>query len=240
MLAGNIDSYLQDRSLPRADSPRFQETLHLHGLQTEDHLRIQPQIEAKIDKGFFVSGDGVWTCYRRNYFTVICSYLLQPSGSFGQLYFYNRGDDVGTPTRKAVKALSMCIRAEVAEVDGTGKSIELIQHSPKRDRGSVVSIIPVPMWPTTETTEHANKRWSLLLQDVRDPWIHGFDRIQFKQATANNGKRRAKQHYFTIVIELLCDIRENAESNPVWITVAQRRSEPVVVRGRSPSHYAKE
>jgi meiosis-specific transcription factor NDT80 len=66
---------------------------------------------------------------------------------------------------------------------------------------------------------------------------HTFERIQFKQATANNGKRRASQQYFHLVVELHGDIREPGAPQPKWIKLASRTSEKVVVRGRSPSHY---
>ena len=69
---------------------------------------------------------------------------------------------------------------------------------------------------------------------------HTFERVQFKQATANNGKRRASQQYFHLIVELFADVRKTGNDPPEWVKVAHRLSEKIVVRGRSPSHYQNE
>jgi meiosis-specific transcription factor NDT80 len=69
---------------------------------------------------------------------------------------------------------------------------------------------------------------------------HTFERIQFKSATANNGKRRAQQQYYHLIVELWADIRQPNDREPNWVKVAERSSSQVVVRGRSPSHYSNE
>lgn len=69
------------------------------------------------------------------------------------------------------------------------------------------------------------------------PTSQTFERLQFKQATANNGKRRASQQFFHLTVELYADIRKNPSDTPQWMKVATRQSEKIVVRGRSPSHY---
>lgn len=69
---------------------------------------------------------------------------------------------------------------------------------------------------------------------------HTFERIQFKCATANNGKRRASQQYFHLIAELYVDIRKDGANQPSWHLIARRTSDKIVVRGRSPSHYQNE
>lgn len=66
---------------------------------------------------------------------------------------------------------------------------------------------------------------------------HTFERIQFKTATANNGKRRASQQYYHLIMELSADIRPSGSPTPQWRKIATRTSDRLVVRGRSPSHY---
>lgn len=63
-----------------------------------------------------------------------------------------------------------------------------------------------------------------------------FDRIQFQKATANNGKRRAQQQYFHVVVRLEVNVGRPGMQDD-WIIVASRESSPMVVRGRSPGHY---
>ncbi|KAF2149943.1 p53-like transcription factor [Myriangium duriaei CBS 260.36] len=69
---------------------------------------------------------------------------------------------------------------------------------------------------------------------------HTFDRLQFKTATANNGKRRASQQYYCLKIGLYADTRDDGASDPVWHRISEVFSEPLVVRGRSPNHYKNE
>ena len=48
------------------------------GTITCEGTTVTPTLDAKVEKGFFYSGDHVWTCYRRNYFSVNVSYQLSP------------------------------------------------------------------------------------------------------------------------------------------------------------------
>jgi hypothetical protein len=81
-------------------------------------------------------------------------------------------------------------------------------------------------------------------QDITDPaagaaTTHTWERIQFKNATANNGRRRQNQQAFMVVVTLWADIRETRENGraPYWYPVAKCHSDEVVIRGRSPNHY---
>lgn len=177
-----------------------------------------------------------------------------------------------------------------ASVDGmSGKTVGLIQHTPKRDKGLEIAIPITKLWPTPpglrhthltdmahplsagghEVSQHpqpmssphlplqaapdANQLLSIdtstnsssssagyasstSMHSRRDT-THTFERLQFKQATANNGKRRAQQQYYHINVELYVDIRQKDANEPMWVMVARRSSCPVVVRGRSPIHY---
>ena len=244
---------------------------------------VTPEVHAKVEKGFFLSTvDGKWTCYRRNYFSVNCNYELHPNINNGRLTVKRNN------VTEHVKAMGMRL---TAAVDGSqGKSIELVQHTPKRDNGpknkiDVTKVSPcsngrqdstisphgvyqIPM-QTYHATGHPpgpnlpfqNKSddGSPTLAEVTpashyglgvagaahvpvpgSATTHTFERVQFKQATANNGKRRASQQYFHLVVELFVDVRKTEQDAPTWIKIAQRVSEKIVVRGRSPSHYANE
>ena len=237
--------------------------------------KIVPEVNAKIEKGFFYSTDGCWTCYRRNYFAVQCSYTLTPHLSNMPLTLMKDGKS------HTIQAMAMSLSARV---DGTsGKSIELVQHTPKRDKGPQNSIaitrlcptpphaklghlphaephahfggfgfgtsgagqIPPPFFPlqsaldpNSQPQDPANSHHSAVATPTAHQ--HTFERIQFKSATANNGKRRAQQQYYHLIVELHADIRESTSSLPKWVKVAEKASYQVVVRGRSPSHYQNE
>jgi meiosis-specific transcription factor NDT80 len=228
---------------------------------TCEGTKVNPTIDAKIEKGFFYSGDQVWTCYRRNYFAVQVSYGLAPWMPNGRLYL----DQGKGPEQIQSMAVSLA-----AAVDGPGgKSIELIQHTPKRDKGPQLTMKKELLEPTPpgkghehgggyglNTYQHSTTMTGpqLPLQKESDTshqqysptshtntnYQHAFERIQFKSATANNGKRRAQQQYYCLIVELWANVQNPRDASPVWVKIGSRSSHPVVVRGRSPSHYSNE
>jgi meiosis-specific transcription factor NDT80 len=207
---------------------------------------IKMDIYGTIDKGFFLS-DNEWTCYRRNYFSCICSFSLSPHYPSMAMQFLPNGSS----TSYHVYGFAMSLSAVVSESDA--HAIELVQHTPKRDKGPVarperVRLNPKPPQQTTHpmgiyTNPHDMTGGSRAMYDSgygqggqgSFQTEHTFERIQFKQATANNGKRRAAQQYYHLVVELYADV--GSQSSQQFIKVAHRKSEKMIVRGRSPGHY---
>ena len=256
---------------------------------TCDDQIVTPKICCKVEKGFFKSTvDEKWTCYRRNYFSVIVYFELTPFIHQGRMRVLRNG---GSELIQAM-GIRLC-----AAVDGPGgKEIELVGHTPKRDAGPKIRIgtakvtpsppaggndhainphaiygMPMPHYHATGAvggpslpfqnvtdssppSPEANQSASQLqpaagysyqsaaahLPGTAQSATHTFERVQFKQATANNGKRRASQQYFHLIAELQVDVRKEVTANPVWIKVARKVSDRIVVRGRSPSHYQNE
>lgn len=226
-----------------------------------DGATITPTLDAKIEKGFFLSPDQVWTCYRRNYFAVNVSFGLAPWTPNARLYL-DQGN--GKP-HEQIQSMAVSL---AAAVDGSaGKTIELIQHTPKRDKGPQLPMKKELLAPTPPGKSHDHSAYgmsnfhqssaapgpNLPLQADTDssqqysPTTHAnsnsqhaFERIQFKSATANNGKRRAQQQYYHLIVELWANIQSPRDNDPRWVKVAAKLSHPVVVRGRSPSHYQNE
>ncbi|KAI3331345.1 hypothetical protein F4824DRAFT_293290 [Ustulina deusta] len=210
---------------------------------------VKIDIQAVIDKGFFLS-DGEWTCYRRNYFSCICSYGLNPHYPNATMQYL----PTGSTASYQVFGFAMSISAVVSDSDS--QSIDLVQHTPKRDKGPTAKPEKVRMLPKPHQqgsnplglySDHTMPGGSRAIyesgygQSGQGPYAteHTFERIQFKQATANNGKRRAAQQYYHLVIELYADV---GTQNPgeQFIKVAERKSAKMIVRGRSPGHYQTE
>lgn len=183
--------------------------------------RYQVQLHAKMDRGFF-RADQDWACYRRNYFQVSSTFdihgidyllhcpevpcLLQKSAQeILQVEYFSIG-------------ISACVSGNA------DKKIELVQHTPKRDKGP--QMVPKPLPVRAGGNLH-------LASFGSSPSIVTFERMQFKTATANNGKRRAAQQYYEVVIDLFANTAQGET-----IRVATCHSAPLVVRGRSPGHYA--
>lgn len=242
------------------DTPPFNEQENYATITCEG-TSVIPNIDAKIEKGFFWSADRVWTCYRRNYFAVNVSFGLTPWIPNARLYL----DQGNNKPQEQIQSMAVSL---AAAVDNTaGKTIELIQHTPKRDKGPQLPMKKELLAPTPpgKHNEHASYGLNSFHQNsaVNGPQLplqnegdssqqysptshansnyqHSFERIQFKSATANNGKRRAQQQYYHLIVELWANVQSPRDSEPRWVKVAARSSHQVVVRGRSPSHYQNE
>ncbi|KAK0617842.1 hypothetical protein B0T17DRAFT_495237, partial [Bombardia bombarda] len=218
---------------------------------------IKVDINGTIDKGFFLADDN-WTCYRRNYFSCVCSYTLAPTmpPSFPTptMQFVPNGSQNVYP----VYGFAMSISAIVA--DSENQAIELVQHTPKRDKGPIakpekVRLSPKPPQPPShhlgsmfggggaESGMVSSRPYEQSYgqqQQNPTPSEHTFERIQFKQATANNGKRRAAQQYYHLLVELWADLGPQHSGTDPFMKVAFRKSAKMIVRGRSPGHYQSE
>ena len=233
-----------------AGPPLLPTVVH-HQLTAADGRPVQPDILARIDKGFFLY-DSDWTCYRRNYFSIACGYGLKPSQTSFPIYV-KRNDILGGAAR--ITAFAMSISAIVD--DSAGKPVDLIQHTPKRDKGPQlrpdrIRLAPYPddslgmfsgalaagrIHHEYDPAPTAGAAAAVSSAGGESPTMTQFERIQFKSATANNGKRRAAQQYYRLVVDLFADVGTSFETEGRWIKVAERSSAPVVVRGRSPGHY---
>ncbi len=95
-----------------------------------------------IDKGFFLA-ENDWTCYRRNYFSCICSYSLSPAANLGTQSI--QFSPTGAQQPFNVYGFAMSISAVVAENDS--HTIDLVQHTPKRDKGPIAKPDKVRLMP---------------------------------------------------------------------------------------------
>ncbi|GAB1316650.1 hypothetical protein MFIFM68171_06860 [Madurella fahalii] len=213
---------------------------------------IKIEINGLIDKGFFMA-DNDWTCYRRNYFSCVCSYSLSPSTHNAPIHFSPNGSS----QVYIVYGFAMCISAVVSDNDN--HTIELVQHTPKRDKGPIAKPEKVRLSAKAPQASHhpltslyagpdgslgSSSRYEQGFgqssQQGSAPTEHTFERIQFKQATANNGKRRAAQQYYHLLVELWADVGQQPNGGEQWVKVAYRKSAKMIVRGRSPGHYQSE
>jgi hypothetical protein len=233
----------------RQNSPPFEETKVLRDMVNYRGHHVLPDIQASIPKGFF-EVEGKWTCYRRNYFPVLCSFTTKPSVPDGAYYLQRDGNQLTQIVQFAVS-----ISAKTAVVSNQESQIRgLVQHTPKRDKATESTPGRVIIQPSTQMSPESRhpaihsyssphtvspnmiSHYEQFSggQQQSPPIQHTFERIQFQKATANNGKRRAQQQFFHVVVELWADI---GHGNSDWVELATRQSAQMVVRGRSPGHY---
>lgn len=175
---------------------------------------IRPRILIEVDKGFFLA-EGVWTCYRRNYFGARCHFEVKPNpqGTLSLLV-----DQRSLPVGQFLINLT----AQTASTDNIPSTpIELVQHSRKGDNQPPTRVGFYELPPLGTETSSALSRG------------HTFERIQFRIPTANNGRRRVdQQQFFNLVIELWCELIGGDR-----VKIAQRVSAPIIVRGRHPGQF---
>ncbi|CAI7572321.1 unnamed protein product [Penicillium discolor] len=239
-------------SQPQVEAPPFDATTILHTVVAEfggQYQTVKPDVQAKMGRGPFPA-EGKWTCYRRNYFAVTCGFGLHPWPPTAPLYI-RYPDQTLEPIRGFSMAISAIVNGQY------GETRELVQHTPKRDKQSErkpgrVVLQPAPPTSFTATSSvngnlsgfplgsqsmDYNPSFAGTPQPCQPPTSHVFERIQFQKATANNGKRRAQQQYYNLVVELYAEVASSVPGETEWIQIARRHSHPLVVRGRSPGHY---
>lgn len=239
----------QHRSHAQPEAPSFEETSVLQSIVADfagTLQTIKPEVHAKIGRGFFPH-ENKWTCYRRNYFAVTCSFSLHPWPSTTSLYIRN-ADETLDPIINFAVSISAIVNGQY------GETRELVQHTPKRDKQSErapprVHLHPTPP-PSLASASAGNRTHGFPLGSqpldydaasfvgtAQPPTSHMFERIQFQKATANNGKRRAQQQFYNLVVELHSEVAGPVNGESKWVLVARRHSDSMVVRGRSPGHY---
>ncbi|KAJ3274463.1 hypothetical protein HK104_004083, partial [Borealophlyctis nickersoniae] len=198
--------------------PFFRPTHQLHHVYSMDRTRSYAlRLHPKIERGFFLA-EGDWTCYRRNYFQV--SSTFSATDALGQR--------VEVPClleyEDRLRTITGFLIGVAARTSTGARDIDLVQHTAKRDKGPQITPTPQPCEPqdTSATRHEADSFHSVT-----------YDRLQFKTATANNGKRRAAQQYHILSIELF----GRCEDGTI-LRIASCESAPLVVRGRAPGHYA--
>lgn len=231
-------------------APPFEDTNVLQMMVSDfggQYQILKPKVLAKIGRGFFPS-DGKWTCYRRNYFSVTCGFGLHPWPGSAALYICYYGQKI-----ERIRGFSMDITAAV-HGGYADASRDLVQQTPKRNKGSErkpgrVTLLPSP--PAFQSADLANLSSAPLrsqsmeynssragtAQPCHAPRSHTFERIQFQKATAMNGKRRAQQQYYDLVVRLYAETDSSVSGETQQIEIARRHSHPMVVRGRSPGYY---
>ncbi|OBZ90872.1 Meiosis-specific transcription factor NDT80 [Choanephora cucurbitarum] len=202
--------------------PYFSSSKPFDNLYASDkQTLLSVRVQSKMDRGFFLA-DNDWTCYRRNYFQVSSVFSVHGFNhyySINEPRVYVKSDEDGAlyPVQRFLLGIS-------ARVANSEKEIDLIQHTPKRDKGPQFKPDPKPISPGGNLT---------MSSVANNQNIVTFERVQFKTATANNGKRRAAQQYYICITELYAETDRNQ-----LVKVASCQSAPLVVRGRSPGHYA--
>jgi len=197
------------------------------------HGRIQQmELSAQIHGMFFLSemttptGEGMivqpeLTCYRRNLFQISGS-VTTPRGTLQLMT--DRGE------RMPILSLEVSISA-TESVDGHSVKLIVIPwktpppNSPESaSPGVEQEPSTIPLLPFEDGSPDANNDFAV--------YPIAYRRLQFRIATANNGRRRELQQHFTLHLNVVATLGNGSKVN-----VCETSTAPIVVRGRSPRNF---
>ncbi|RLV93705.1 Meiosis-specific transcription factor NDT80 [Spathaspora sp. JA1] len=121
---------------PHFTMTRQHQRIYCHGID----LEVQPIVQARIDRGFEMGDNGTWIGYKRNYFTLVSSFMFDNFNfdRFIHNKFYTINDK---GFRVDINYFAIRLVAKCSDDD---VSISLIQHTAKRDKGPQ---FPPPIYP---------------------------------------------------------------------------------------------
>ncbi len=160
------------------------------------------------------------TCYRRNLFQISGSVTR----SVGQLSVINeRGESVQVVSEElAISAME--------SVDGHVIRLIVIPwktppvNSPEIPTGSEQEPIPIPL--EYDESENEDKTSGTVSQQI------SWKRLQFRVATANNGRRKELQQHFVLRLKVTATLADGSKA-----CLNESTTAPIVVRGRSPRNF---
>ncbi|KAI4128561.1 MAG: hypothetical protein LQ347_004127, partial [Umbilicaria vellea] len=159
------------------------------------------------------------TCYRRNIFQIVGSITLPRAMQY-------MVTDQGERIRIHAKELSISATESVE-----GNPVKIITV-PWKSSTSTASSIPeekIEIEPTPIVLDTINN------QDA-DPDYATFPiawkRLQFRIATANNGRRKELQQHFVIRLKVIATLETGSK-----VSICETISCPIIVRGRSPRNF---
>lgn len=159
------------------------------------------------------------TCYRRNLFQ-ISGNVTTPRGPISVIS--ERGE------RIPIVSLEVTISA-TESVDGHVVKLIVIPwktpppNSPEIATGQEHEPVPIPLEPLEDGSD-ANTELTV--------YPIAYRRLQFRIATANNGRRRELQQHFTLHLNVVGTLANGTKTN-----VCETSTAPIVVRGRSPRNF---
>jgi hypothetical protein len=160
------------------------------------------------------------TCYRRNLFQ-ISGTVTTPRGTLSVI----------TDRFERISIVSLEVTVVASEsVDGDPVKLIVIPWKTPPAYSQEVAIgqdgepSPIPLLPFREGNVEGNNELSVIPIAYR--------RLQFRIATANNGRRRELQQHFTLHLNVVATLASGAKIN-----ICETSTAPIVVRGRSPRNF---
>lgn len=161
------------------------------------------------------------TCYRRN--------LFQISGSVNisrkmQYAVNERGDRFPIVSQELAISASESVEGNPAKIISVPWKTPASAAPPKPKDKSEKEPTSIPL--DQPTSHDMSMEYSV--------FPIAWKRLQFRNATANNGRRKELQQYYTIKLNVIATLSTGAK-----VSIGESISAPIIVRGRSPRNFQK-
>ncbi|KAF5025916.1 hypothetical protein F66182_2035 [Fusarium sp. NRRL 66182] len=209
----------------------FKRTQDKHTILDQQGRMQQLELSAQLHGMFFLSempastSDGSLrqpelTCYRRNLFQ-ISGTLVTPRGQLSVVT--ESGESV------AVSNMEVTISA-IESVDGNPVRLIVIPwktpppNSPETNQSPDQEPQSLPLIPFQDDGTESDGEYAV--------YPIGWRRLQFRIATANNGRRKELQQHFVLHLKVVGTL-----ANGTKTVLTESTTAPIVVRGRSPRNF---
>ncbi|KAM0447912.1 hypothetical protein ACHAO4_008443 [Trichoderma viride] len=209
----------------------FRRTQDKHTIVDQQGRMQQLELSAQLHGMFFLSempataSDGTalqpeLTCYRRNLFQISGS-LITPRG---QLSVVNESNET-----LLVTSMEVAISA-IESVDGNPVRLIVIPwktpppNAPDINQSPDQEPAALPLIPFQDDGSEPEGDYAV--------YPIGWRRLQFRIATANNGRRKELQQHFVLHLKVVGTLSDNSK-----VVLTESTTAPVVVRGRSPRNF---
>ncbi|KAI4599588.1 hypothetical protein KJ359_002035 [Pestalotiopsis sp. 9143b] len=199
----------------------------------DQHGRMQQlELSAQLHGMFFLSempantNDGAamqpeLTCYRRNLFQISGS-LITPRGQLSILRAETGEQVPVSNTEVTVSAIE--------SVDGHNVRLIVIPwktpppNAPELPQGPDQEPPSLPLIPFQDDGTETDGEYAV--------YPIGWRRLQFRIATANNGRRKELQQHFVVHLKVMGTLNDGSK-----VVLTEATTAPIVVRGRSPRNF---
>jgi meiosis-specific transcription factor NDT80 len=261
---GSVKRKLAPRSsLQFKVGPQFTPTVSLKTILNSHGSVVKPLLFPRIDRGFEII-ENEWVGYKRNYFTLVSSFTFQGvrfEEFAGDRYHFSdlEPDSTQTIMYFGIRLVAQCV--------DDGSSVNLIQHTAKRDRGPQFTPPVHPAVPSRlpdhdiikeaanvrntnkiarlnevfffDRHEHDHESFDISgLEHYPDEKIIKVARYERVQFSASiNYKKPALSSKRFKLLFQLVGFTDMKKPEE-FVVLAFRETPPLIIRGRSPSNYS--
>ena len=174
---------------------------------------------SRTGSGELVQSPPELTCYRRNLFQITGNVTLPRMMQYVSL---ERGERIPIVSQEVVISATGSVEASPVKIISVPWKTPVTGTAPAPEEKVEKEPTPFPL--DQSGTHDIDPDYSV--------YPFAWKRLQFRVATANNGRRRELQQHFTIKLSVVATLNTGAK-----VALCEALSGPIIVRGRSPRNF---